>query len=85
MGKQHKIIGAVHLIFKHKDFKGRKAVDIIRQDITVLSGNNYYVEQENWVFRERARQNCLYRSKTLSKNRDSGSKTNQEYRNIFIL
>lgn len=59
MGKQQKIIDAVHLFFRHKDFKGSKETDSTKQKTAVLSGNNYYLEQENWVFRERARHNSI--------------------------
>lgn len=59
MGKQQKIIAAVHLFFKHKDSKYSKETDNTKLDTTSLCGINYYLEQENWVFRERARQNSI--------------------------
>lgn len=55
--RRQKIMAAVDLFFKHKDFSGNSNGDIINQDMSTLSGINYYFEQENWVFRERARSN----------------------------
>lgn len=57
MARRQKIIAAVHLFFRHKDFSGSEKEDFIKQNTTILSGINYYFEQENWVFRERARHN----------------------------
>lgn len=55
--RRQKIMAAVDLFFKHKDFSGNSNGDIINQDMSTLSGINYHFEQENWVFRERARSN----------------------------
>lgn len=55
--RRQKIMAAVDLFFIHKDFSGNKNKDVIKQSSSVLSGINYYFEQENWVFRERARSN----------------------------
>lgn len=57
MARRQKIIAAVHLFFRHKDFSGSEKEDFIKQYTTILSGINYYFEHENWVFRERARHN----------------------------
>lgn len=55
--RRHKIIAAVDLFFRHKDFSGNNNGDITKQDMSALSGINYYFEQENWVFRGRAQDN----------------------------
>lgn len=55
--RRQKIITAVHLFFRYKDFSGNEKRDLIEQQTNVLSGINYYFEKENWVFRERARHN----------------------------
>lgn len=55
--RRQKIIAAVDLFFRHKDFSGNRNGDVMKQDIRALSGINYYFEQENWVFRKRAQRN----------------------------
>lgn len=83
--RRQKIIAAVDLFFKHKDFSGNSNGDIIKQDMRTLSGINYYFEQENWVFRERARSNrTLFFAELLQTLNNTHSTAEQEMEQLVL-
>ena len=78
-------MAAVDLFFKHKDFSGNSNGDIIKQDMRTLSGINYYFEQENWVFRERARSNmALFFAELLQTLNNTHSTAEQKMEQLVL-
>lgn len=83
--RRQKIMAAVDLFFKHKDFSGNSNGDIINQDMSTLSGINYYFEQENWVFRERARSNmALFFAELLQTLNNTHSTAEQKMEQLVL-
>ncbi|CAD0007221.1 MULTISPECIES: hypothetical protein [Flavobacterium] len=85
MARRRKIIAAVHFFFRYKDFLGNKKENAIKQDTNVFSGMNYYFEQENWVFRERARHNStLFFTEVLQTLNNAQSTTEQKLEQLVL-